>query len=117
MSAASRNRHASSRGVVGISDDRLILRKDFEQAALATVACEIEAARIPLLGRGVKLSAPEVVPFELSSDVEIRVDAYREDQIQDALEARIWDETGPSLTLEQLGAWFRAELPSIALRD
>jgi hypothetical protein len=87
----------------------------FEDQALLAAEREVTAALPELSGRRLELR-----PLELSRhgegenyESELRLYAYRDDQLCDALEVHVWRDGGPAASLEELSEWFRSALRSL----
>jgi hypothetical protein len=87
-------------------------REQFEQEALAAVQSEVTAAAPELQARGLELGSLDVARQGASDryESEVRLYAYRDGQICDALEVHLWREGQPAATVEELRDWFRSQL-------
>jgi hypothetical protein len=87
-------------------------REQFEQDALAAVQTEVAAAVPELQARGLELGSVDVTRQGEGDryESEVRLYAYRDGQLCDALEVHLWREGGPAASVEELRDWFRSQL-------
>jgi hypothetical protein len=90
-------------------------RRHVESEALAAIQAEVTAALPELHRRGVTLGPLEV--FRTgdgdSYESEVRIYAYRADQLCDALEAHMWRRGVPAAAVAELRIWFRSGLNAL----
>jgi hypothetical protein len=84
----------------------------FERAALAAVQKVVAAALPSLAERGVNISGLDISRTGVGNEYEseLRLYAYRDGQLCDALEVHAWRDGRPSATVEELCDWFQAQL-------
>lgn len=90
-------------------------REDFEREALAVVQGEVTAALPELAARGLAMGALDLSRRgeDEGYESEVRIYAYRDGQLCDALEVHVWRDGGPVVSMDELRSWFRAQLQSV----
>jgi hypothetical protein len=92
-----------------------VTREQFEQEALAAVQSEVTAATADVKARGLDLGSVDIARRGEGDryESEVRVYAYRDGQLCDALEVHLWREGGPAATVDELRDWFRSQLAEL----
>jgi hypothetical protein len=90
-------------------------RTQAESDMLAAIQAEVTMALPDLQRRGVTLGPLEVLRTGEgpSYESEVRIYAYRDDQLCDALETHLWRRGALAATATELGIWFRSELNTL----
>jgi hypothetical protein len=90
-------------------------RTQAESDMLAAIQADVAAALPDLQRRGVTLGPLEVLRRGEgpSYESEVRIYAYRDDQLCDALETHLWRQGGLAATPTELRIWFRSELNAL----
>jgi hypothetical protein len=90
-------------------------RREFEHDAFARVAATVDPYAEQLRARGLRLGPLETLrDAGAEGETELRMFIYRDDQIDDVLETRIWVGDKNIVTIAELADWFDRELFALA---
>jgi hypothetical protein len=87
-------------------------RDEFEASSLRAAKEEIVNVAAQL-GGGISTGHVELSRSNDEATTEIRVYAYRDGQICDALELIIWTDGAPAGSVDDVRAWFRDQAPTL----
>lgn len=90
-------------------------RRQFEASALDAVTDVVNAARSGLEKQDLQLGDVEISSKGSGESYrsEIRVYVYRDEQVCDALEVRLWRDSQPLVDVDELKAWFADQLAAL----